>query len=62
MAKAKSASPEWRASVSRMRQMARVSITSATPPYAVPPIAWRGQPAAPSLATSLRQAASTSLS
>ena len=32
IAKAKSARPAWRASVSRIRQIARVSITSAAPP------------------------------
>ena len=45
IAKAKSARPSWRASVSRARQIARVSIASAAPPCARPATAWR-EPAA----------------
>ena len=56
IANAKSAKPEWRASVSRMMHIARVSIFSAGAPYAVPPIAYFSQPASPSSRTSLRQA------
>ena len=45
IAKAKSARPSWRASVSRIRQIARVSIASPAPPCAVPATAC-AQPAA----------------
>ena len=62
MAKAKSASPECRVSVSRITQIARVSIASLEAPYAVPPIAYFSQPADPSWRTRLRHAASTSFS
>ena len=59
MAKAKSASPSWRASVSRARQIDRVSIASAAPPCSRPAIACASQPAWPSARTWARQAAST---
>src|SRR6266849_5665630 len=55
MANAKSARPEWRASVSRIKQTARVSIISAEPPYATPPIAYFNQPPSPNWRTSLRE-------
>src|SRR5450830_1558840 len=56
IAKEKSASPEWRASVSRSKQIARVSITSLIPPYSCPAIACRSQPPSPSCVTRSRQA------
>ena len=58
MANAKSASPLCRASVSRIRQMARVSMA----PTPSPATAWRSQPALPSRRTSMRQWVSTSVS
>ena len=60
IANAKSASPEWRASVSRIRHSARVSSASLAPPKACPATAWRSQPASPSDRTSTRHSASTS--
>ena len=57
MAKAKSASPSCRASVSRVMQSAR---TSSGPGFSVSTAVGFSHPSLPSLATSSRQAASTS--
>ena len=58
IAKAKSASPSWRASVSRTRQIERASNSVAAPPSAARRQCFR-MPALPSAATSSRQRAST---
>ena len=59
MAKAKSASPSWKARISRARQSVRTSSCGCSPPYSAGTTALRN-PALPSAATRARQAASTS--